>query len=125
MNPEILVLDEPTANLDPKGVRDILGIIKHLNQKQNITVVLATHNVNIVPELTDEIYVMHRGHILARGNPLEIFQNEKLLRKANLEIPELSKLIVRLRNSGYDVDFALTLEDAYEAVKKKMDDGNA
>jgi len=125
MNPDILVLDEPTANLDPKGIRDIIGIIKRLNQKHNITVILATHNVNLVPELAHEVYVMHRGHILARGTPELIFQNEKLLKKANLDMPEISKLMVKLRNEGYDVNFALSIKDAHRELKKLLDDGHA
>jgi len=125
MNPEILILDEPTANLDPRGVRDILGIIKRLNEKQNITVVLATHNVNIVPELAHEVYVMHRGHVIARGTPSDIFQNEELLKKANLDIPEISKLTVRLKKEGYDIDFALSISDALNGLKKLLDDGHA
>ena len=58
-------------------------------------------------------------------NRLEIFRDEALLEKANLDLPELSKLIVRLRNNGYDIDFALTLKEAFVAIKNKLDDGNA
>ncbi|UCH88736.1 MAG: energy-coupling factor transporter ATPase [Thermoplasmata archaeon] len=125
MKPEILVLDEPTANLDPKGASDIIAIISRLNQTKNITVVIATHNVNIVPELADEIYVMHKGKILKKGTPREIFQSEKLLKRANLDIPEISKLMLLLKREGYKIDFPLSIDEALKELKNLLDDGHA
>ena len=125
MNPEILVLDEPTANLDPRGVSDIIGIIKDLNRNRGITVIMATHNVNLVPELAHEVYVMHKGHVLANGTPARIFQDEELLVKANLDLPDVAKLVVKLKKEGYDLDFALSMNEAYRTLKKLLDDGHA
>jgi cobalt/nickel transport system ATP-binding protein len=125
MNTEILILDEPTANLDPKGIRDILGIVKRLNSEKNITVILVTHNVNIVPGLAHEIYVMHHGMVLAHGLPRQIFSDEKLLKRANLDAPDISKLMMLLKREGYDIDFPLTVKEAYSELKKIMDDGHA
>jgi cobalt/nickel transport system ATP-binding protein len=125
MNPEILVLDEPTANLDPKGISDILTIIKDLNKQKQITVIFATHNVNIVPELADEIYIMHKGKILEKGPPKKIFQNEKLLKRVNLDVPEISKLMILLKKEGYKIEFPLSIDEAFAELKQILDDRNA
>jgi cobalt/nickel transport system ATP-binding protein len=125
MNPKILVLDEPTANLDPRGVNDIISIIKNLNSKKNITVIFATHNVNIVPELAHEVYVMHHGRIVANGTPREIFQDEQLLARANLDVPDISKLMILLKREGYEIDFPLSIPEAFNELKRILDDGHA
>jgi cobalt/nickel transport system ATP-binding protein len=125
MRPKILVLDEPTANLDPKGARDIISIINNLNKKSGITVIFATHNVNMVPGFAHEVYVMHKGSILKKGSPKKIFSDENLLAKANLEQPDISKLMNLLKNDGYKIGFPLSIDEAYTELKKILDDGHA
>jgi cobalt/nickel transport system ATP-binding protein len=124
MEPEILVLDEPTANLDPGGIHDILGIVKRLNKNRGITVILATHNINIVPELADDIYVMHHGSVIGQGTPAQIFSDQKLLKHAGLDLPEISKLMVLLKAEGYDVGLPLSVPQAFTELKKILENGH-
>jgi len=83
MNPEIIILDEPTTGLDPKGRRSIIQLLKKLKQ----TKIIATHDMDLALEICDRIVVMHKGDIYDKGLPLDIFNNDELLKKSNLEKP--------------------------------------
>ena len=84
MEPQVLVLDEPTAGLDPQGVRDLIDLINSLAQKYGMTVIFSTHEVSLVPEVADCLYVMDRGQIVAHGTIEEVFVRQELLTSVRL-----------------------------------------
>ena len=90
MEPQILVLDEPTTGLDLLSIQGILDIVKELH-KRNVTVLLITHDMGLVSELSERVVVMDRGQIIGDGTPREIFANDELLARANLEPPQIMK----------------------------------
>ncbi|MFW6194597.1 MAG: energy-coupling factor ABC transporter ATP-binding protein, partial [Halobacteriota archaeon] len=120
MEPQILVLDEPTANLDPKSRRDLLQKIKELN-KRGITIIIASHDVNALPELADRIYVLNKK-MVAEGSPREIFSNSQLLKENKLEVPEVFKLFEVLNCFGYNCEhLPLSIEDAIEELTRTIE----
>jgi cobalt/nickel transport system ATP-binding protein len=120
MEPQVLVLDEPTAGLDPQGARDILGFISSLPVKYGMTVIFATHDVNMVAETADEIYVMHKGRVEAHGNVQEIFVQQDLLERTSLNAPVIPRLIMALREQGIGIHMAYTFDEAKEAFLEAM-----
>jgi len=112
MEPQVLVLDEPTAGLDPQGVRDLVGFINSLSRTYGMTVIFSTHDVSLVPEVADIIYVMHRGRVVAEGDCREIFGRPDLLSSVRLDVPVLPKLISSLRDQGVEVSMAYTFTEA-------------
>jgi len=112
MEPQVLVLDEPTAGLDPQGVKDLIGVINTLARQYGITVIFSTHEVSLVPEVADRLYVMDRGRIVARGTIAEVFDDPDLLTSVRLDIPVIPKLIRSLREEGLDIGMAFTLDEA-------------
>ncbi len=118
MEPEVLVLDEPTAGLDPKGVHDLVEFINSLSEKFWMTVIFSTHDVSMVPEVADYIYVMHKGRFVAKGSVEEIFLQPDLLRSVRLDVPVLPKLISSLNAQGVPVPMAYKFEDAERALVK-------
>ncbi|MCU0632662.1 MAG: ATP-binding cassette domain-containing protein [Methanolinea sp.] len=115
MEPQVLVLDEPTAGLDPQGVRDLVEFINSLSRTYGMTVIFSTHDVSLVPEVADIIYVMHRGQVVARGGCNEIFTCPDLLSSVRLDVPVLPKLISSLREQGVEVNMAYTFTEAEKA----------
>jgi cobalt/nickel transport system ATP-binding protein len=115
MEPQVLVLDEPTAGLDPQGVRDLIDLINSLAQKYGITVIFSTHDVSLVPEVADCLYVMDRGQIVAHGTIEEVFVQQELLTSVRLDVPVLPKLIRTLQENGVDIGMAYTLKEAESA----------
>ena len=115
MEPEVLVLDEPTAGLDPKGVHDLLGFINDLKNKSGMTVIFSTHDVSLIPEIADYIYVMDKGRIVAQGTVGEVFVQTALLKSVRLDVPLYPKLIQSLREKGIPVEMAFTFEEAEKA----------
>jgi len=116
MEPGVLVLDEPTAGLDPQGVHDLMGYINTLSRRFGMTVIFSTHDVSVVPEVADYVYVMHRGRFALEGKVEEIFREPDLLRSMRLDVPVLPKLIGSLRRNGIPVPMAYTYEDAERAL---------
>ena len=116
MDPRCIVLDEPTAMLDPRGREEVVSTVARLNRERGITVVLITHHMQEAAE-ADRVIVMHRGGILADGSPREIFAQVELLRSAGLDVPQTTDLLYRLRQSGWDVPLdALTPEECAAAI---------
>ena len=105
MRPECIVLDEPTAMLDPVGRGEVMSTIRKLNRENGITVVLITHHMDEAAQ-ADRLIVMHDGHIMADGRPEQVFQNVDGLRSLGLEVPEPVALLYELRQSGVDVPLA-------------------
>jgi len=115
MEPQVLVLDEPTAGLDPQGVRDLIDVINTLARKYGITVIFSTHEVSLVPEVADYLYVMHKGSVVAEGTIEEVFIHQDLLTSYRLDVPIIPKLIRSLQEQGVEMTMAYTIEDAEKA----------
>ena len=118
MEPEVLVLDEPNAGLDPRGVTDLNAFINSLPKKYGMTVIFSTHDVGLVPEVADYIYVMDKGRIVAQGTTDEIFVQPDMLRSVRLDVPVIPRLLKSLKDSGVDVSMAYTYSDAEESLLK-------
>ncbi len=116
MEPEVLVLDEPTAGLDPQGVHDLVEFINSLSRTYGMTVIFSTHDVSMVAEVADYIYVMNKGQFVAEGSVEEIFLQPDLLRSVRLDVPVLPKLIRSLNRQGVPVPMAYTYEDVERAL---------
>ncbi|SDJ99139.1 energy-coupling factor ABC transporter ATP-binding protein [Natronincola ferrireducens] len=116
MMPKILIMDEPFDSLDPKAKGEMVAIINDLNKAHGVTLIITTHDINIVPSLADTIYIFNEGSIVTKGTPSEVFQQTEILKKANLEPPILSELFDRLRKRGYDIEIPNSLEDAEEQL---------
>jgi len=98
MEPEVIILDEPTAGLDPKGVSDILSLLLHLRKQQRLTVILSTHEIDLVPLYCDKVFVMDQGRVVMRGTSSEIFKAPGQLRTHNLRLPRIAHLMEILRD---------------------------
>lgn len=119
MRPSVLILDEPTAGLDPKGITDMMHAIKGIQEELNIAVVLSTHDIDIVPIYCDEVCIMDQGKLIKQGTPKEVFENPKQMRGANLRLPRITHLFELL--SKYDHmkfdGIATTISEARRQLK--------
>lgn len=97
MKPEIIALDEPTANLDPKAVNKILELLLKLNQDLGVTLIIATHDVDFVPLCSDKIYILNHGRNVLDGKPWEVFSNTEKLRSVDLRLPRIAHLFEILK----------------------------
>ncbi len=123
MEPRILILDEPTANLDPKSRADLIQLINDLNG-DGITTVIAMHDVNALPTLSDRVYVLNRK-IVAEGTPREIFSNSELLKMTHLEAPDVFKMFKVLTYFGYDCDsLPMSIDEAVEFLTRTIESGS-
>jgi cobalt/nickel transport system ATP-binding protein len=115
MQPEIMVLDEPTAGLDPQGVRDLSNLLKELND-EGITIIISTHEVDLVPNYAKRVFVLVDGLLIAEGTPKEIFAQPEILDQANLEVPIVTELFQDLEKEGFNMnnDYPLTIDEAKE-----------
>ena len=120
MQPRCIVLDEPTAMLDPIGRRDVLRTIKRLNRERGVTVVLITHHMDEAAQ-ADRLIVMTKGQVVADGAPKQVFQDVEGLRSVGLTVPETTQLMWELRREGLDVPLdALSDEECAEALKQLL-----
>ena len=103
MRPEIMILDEPTAGLDPQGVDQVLTILNNLN-KDGMSIVISSHDIEMVNGFAEKIFVLYEGEILAVGDRHEIFSNKELLKKAHLKAPVTTEILYQLKEKGFDVD---------------------
>ena len=119
MKPKIMVLDEPTAGLDPQGVEDLSKLLKELNA-EGITIIISTHEVDLVPNYASKVFVLVDGLLIAEGTPKEIFAQPEILDKANLKVPIVTELFQSLEAEGIDMngDYPLTIEEAKEKILK-------
>lgn len=118
MQPEVLVLDEPTAGLDPGGAMRLIKLINNMNRYLGITTIVSTHDVDIVPMLADRVCIMSRGKIIGDGTPLEIFSSPELIKKTHLRLPMVAQLMEMLQEEGVPVGVKFTLEEARDELLK-------
>ena len=119
MEPEILVLDEPTAGLDPKGKNEILGLLKKLHEEKGITIVLVSHSMEDVANYVDRIIVMDHGQVQYDDKPRKVFENYKELEKMGLAAPQVTYIMKDLKEKGFDVDDTVTtIEQAADEIMK-------
>ena len=117
MDPQVLILDEPTAGLDPKGRDEILDQIGLLQRERGITVVLVSHSMEDVARYVDRIIVMNHGEVRFDGTPREVFRHYRELEEIGLAAPQMTYLMQGLKEKGADVDTdATTIEEAADAI---------
>ncbi len=118
MQPECIVLDEPTAMLDPVGRKEVLEAVHALNREKGVTIILITHYMEEVVE-ADHVYVMDAGKVVMQGTPRSIFSQVERLKEYRLDVPQITLLAYELKKAGLDIpDGILTREELTEALKK-------
>ena len=116
MNPEILILDEPTAMLDPKGRSEVIKTIKMLNEEKDITVALITHYMDKAAQ-ADRTVVIDDGEIVLDGTPKEVFKNVEKLKSLGLDVPQVTELAYELRKMGIEIsDDVLTVDECFDEI---------
>jgi len=123
MRPEVIVLDEPTAGLDPLSSARILELIMKMNRELGITLLLSTHDVDVVPYFAERVFVLHHGKLEADGSPDEIFNDPELLRKAHLRLPRVAEVFEMLRQEGLNVNIQITAEAARDEILRLISSG--
>ena len=119
MEPKVLILDEPTAGLDPKGRDDILAQIRQLHDKYGMTIVLVSHSMEDVAKLAEKVIVMNKGKVVLTGTPKEVFKKVDILEEIGLGVPQVTYLMRALIDKGFNVsDEAYTIEQAKEEILK-------
>lgn len=119
MKPKVLILDEPTAGLDPSGRDEILDEIKGLYLKEGITIVLVSHSMEDVARLANRIFVMHRGKVIINDTTREVFKRATELEEIGLGVPQITSFMRRFKSKGHEVrDDILTVEEAKEEILK-------
>ncbi len=119
MSPDLLILDEPFTGLDPKSRRDLIRVLNELNRERGVAIIMTLHEVELVSEATDILYLMHgHGDLSERGTPDEIFGKFSDLESFNLEEPTLTKLFKDLKKEGLDFGNPLRVDEAVESIKK-------
>lgn len=103
MKPEIMILDEPTAGLDPDGVEKVLNIMNQLN-KEGMTLIISSHDIDMISKYTDKIFILYNGEIIESGNKNKIFSDMELLKKAHLRTPITTEILYNLKESGLNVN---------------------
>lgn len=121
MRPEILIMDEPTAGLDPAGRKDVLDLILHYRAKTGATVIIVTHSMEIAAAVSDRILVLNKGELVFNSTPAEIFSHYEELVSMGLNVPSFTKIIFALRRAGCDVADAYTVDDAADAIARLLE----
>ena len=125
MNPEVLILDEPTAGLDPGGRDEIFELITNLHENNNMTIILSSHSMDDMAKLAKNIIVMNNGKIEFMGSPREVFNsNVDRLKEIGLDVPQVLELAIKLREKGFNIrEDILTIEEAKEEILKAVKGG--
>ena len=121
MSPEVILLDEPTASLDPMGVSSIMHLLKEMNVKKQVTMIMATHSVDLVPLFIDRVVILDKGKMVKQGTPEEVFSDAAALRQANLRLTQIGHLFeVLKKRDGFAIgSLPLTIGQAREELNKK------
>lgn len=121
MKPKILILDEPTAGLDPAGRKEILGLVETLCREQKMTIILVSHSMDDVAEYADRILVINDGKLALDATPREVFNHKEELESYGLSLPQVTKAMVRFKESGIPVNTdAITVEEALSEILKVL-----
>lgn len=121
MNPDVLVLDEPTAGLDPRGRDDILDQVAALHEEKKITVILVSHSMEDVARYVERIIVMNKGQVMFDDTPREVFKHYKELETVGLAAPQVTYLMHELKTAGWDINpDATTVEEAAQAIRSYL-----
>ena len=118
MEPEVLILDEPTAGLDPVGREEILKNIEDYRRKHNATIMMVSHSMDDVARLTDRLLVMNGSHLAMDGTPAEVFTRAEELVEMGLNIPQVTRVFLELKRLGLDVEPVYTIEQAVKVLKR-------
>lgn len=121
MRPDFLILDEPTAGLDPQGRKEILGEIREIYLNYDVTIILVTHSMEDIARLASRIIVIDEGRVVMDDTPAEVFSHADELERIGLDIPMPLTVIRALRQKGWELPDALTVEEAYAAIKEAME----
>ena len=117
MEPDILILDEPTAGLDPAGREEILSNIDSYRRKKNATIMMVSHSMSDVARMTQRLLVMNDSRLAMDGTPREVFEHAEELLQMGLDIPEITRVFMHLRRKGLDVAPVFTVDQAVEEMK--------
>ncbi len=122
MRPSILVLDEPTSNLDPIGKQEVYYTVRKLNKEEGMTIIMADHEVEFMAACADRIIVMNKGEIILEGTPHEVFKHVDVLQSIGLRVPQVTELAHKLRKkyNKWDDSYPILTEEAVEAVVKRV-----
>ncbi|MGB9938131.1 MAG: ATP-binding cassette domain-containing protein [Methanobacterium sp.] len=124
MKPKIMVLDEPTSGLDPKGASQILRLLYNLN-KEGMTIIISTHDVDLVPLYAYQVYIISKGTIIKKGSPQEVFEDIKTIRDANLRLPRIAHLMEILQKEDqmpFEKPYPLTIGEARKKLRDHFED---
>lgn len=122
MKPEILILDEPTAGLDPAAHRDVLDLIRRIHRQEGMTILLVSHNMGDIAELADRVLVMNRSRLVMNGTPAEVFARGEQLREMGLGQPPATEFMERLKERMPEIDAApLSIEDAAKEICRYLE----
>ncbi len=122
MEPNILILDEPTVGLDPAGQKSMMDLFRTLTEDYGKTIIIVTHDMNVVAEYTNRVLVMNQGRLVFDGTPVTLFSNQELLRECNLDLPSVSRLIQDLNDTfGYSLEsISLSADDALKHIMENL-----
>lgn len=121
MKPEVLILDEPTAGLNPKAHADILNMVETIHRKSKNIIFLVSHNMNDIARMSDKVLVMNHGRLVMDGTPAEVFSREEKLKSMGLALPDSMEIMMRLKKAGMDINTdCLTMDEAAEEIAKVL-----
>ena len=124
MQPEVIIMDEPTSNLDPIATSEILHLLLQLNKESGITLLLATHDVDMVPLFANKLYILNKGRLVSEGEPKKIFSDTELIRRVNLRSPRLTHLFEVLKkenNLPIGEELPLTIGEARKEMLRLLE----
>ncbi|QGU96464.1 energy-coupling factor transporter ATPase [Clostridium bovifaecis] len=125
MEPKVLILDEPTAGLDPKGRDDILEKIRQLREEYNMTIILVSHSMEDVAKLATRVLVMHNGKCILDGTTSEVFKQVDILEGVGLAVPQVTYLVKKLREKGFNIsEDVFTIDEAKAEILKLLRGAN-
>lgn len=117
LKPKYLVLDEPTAGLDPKGREELMQRIMKLHRQEKNTIILVSHSMDDIARFADNVVIMNRGRVLMEGTPHEVFVREDFIRQAGLDVPQITNIVKALKIRGWDISSNIyTMDEAVDAI---------
>lgn len=124
MKPEVVIMDEPTSNLDPRGTSEILHLLLRLNKELGLTLILATHDVDMVPLFASKLYILNKGKLVSEGAPAELFSDAELIRSVNLRSPRITHLFEVLKKEDklpINPRLPLTISEARKEILRLLE----